>query len=56
MLQLLNALAAPHLTDVTRDTLIHHCEDAMTQIRVFYTGAANNGVNPEVSLRAGPVA
>lgn len=56
MLQLLNALATPHLTDVTRETLTHHCEDAMAQIMVFGAGAAIHVMNPETSRRAGPIA
>lgn len=52
LLKLPNALCTPHLGYVTRDTLLHHYDDAIDQIAAFLAGKPINVVNSE-ALGAG---
>lgn len=52
-----NALCTPHLGYCTRETLLHHYQDAIDQIVAFCAGAPINVINPDavahnVTLRA----
>lgn len=51
LLKLPNVLATPHLGYVTRETIIHHYEDAVDQIEAFCKGTPINLVNPEAVAR-----
>lgn len=52
LLQLPNVLGTPHLGYVTRETIIHHYEDAVEQIEAFCRNAPVNLVNPEAVPRS----
>lgn len=47
LLGLPNTLCTPHLGYVTRETIIHHYEDAVDQIVAFSSGTPVNVVNPD---------
>lgn len=51
ILQLPNALCTPHLGYVTRETLLHHYQDAIDQIAAFCAGTPVNVINPEALAR-----
>lgn len=51
LLALPNALCTPHLGYATRETIVHHYEDAVDQIVAFCAGAPVNVVNPEAVPR-----
>jgi len=47
ILALPNVLCTPHLGYVTRETIVHHYEDAVDQIIAFCAGTPINMVNPD---------
>ncbi len=51
LVKLPNALCTPHLGYVTRETLLHHYEDAIDQILAFVAGKPVNVVNPDALAR-----